>query len=151
MGTALAEPSHERSEKGEKSCRAHRVVSCVRPDFQSVLLRHMAVPATHQDQGVGILAVERGVFQAPGAIRLPRKSSSSAGRVHRKGLQVFGCPEGLQHILARDRRTDPPPGERRRGGSNQAMCFEQAPILAPSPARSPSRISVLGRRRPCPS
>jgi len=151
VGTALAEPGHGRSEKWGMDCGSHRAVSRVRPDFRLVLHRYVTVPATHQDQGIGILAAVRGVFQAPGAVRPPRKPSSSAGRVHERGLQARGCPEGLQHILARDRRTDRTPGERRRGGSNQAFWFVQAPILAPTPARVPSRRSFPGRRRPCPA
>ena len=49
----------------------------IRRAWQSSWLRRCAAPDTHQDQGDGIETK----IPAPGAQR-PRKSSSSAGRVH---------------------------------------------------------------------
>ena len=94
-----------------------------RPDLRTSLCRALPAPATHQDQGGGI---SRRMIPAPGAIRRPRKSSSSADRVHAIGTsQALGYPAGRQHLLAHGRRAGRSQSVCDRGGSIQAYRFSQ--------------------------
>ena len=94
-----------------------------RPDLRSSSCRALPAPATHQDQGDGI---SRRMIPAPGAIRRPRKSSSSADRVHAIGTsQALGYPVGRQHLLAHGRRAGRSQSVCDRGGSIQAHRFFQ--------------------------
>ena len=132
--------------EGDDSVSEDWLTSPVRPDFRSSRYRSESAPATHVDQDVGALAGVREWSQVLGAYGRPRKSSSSTGRVHvYKTTQTRGCPEGLQHLLARGRRTGRSPSQRSRGGANQTHRFVQAPILAPSPARVPIGIACRDR------
>ena len=94
-----------------------------RPDLRTSSCRALPAPATHQDQGGGI---SRRMIPAPGAIRRPRKSSSSADRVHAIGTsQALGYPVGRQHLLAHGRRAGRSQSVCDRGGSIQAHGFLQ--------------------------
>jgi hypothetical protein len=114
---------------GEGDCRSRSVVVSARPDLRLYSCREVPAPATHQDQGGGISGR---MIPAPGAVQRPRKSSSSADRVHDvESSQALGYPAGRQHLLAHGRRAGRSQGECGRGGSIQAPWFCQHPFWLP--------------------
>ena len=74
-------PSSRAIQRGAlgRGCNSHPAVFPTRPDLHLNSCRVLPAPATHQVQGGG---TSKGMIPAPGAVRRPRKSSSSAGRVH---------------------------------------------------------------------
>ena len=143
-GTALICAGQRLAVFGEVGCRSRPLVVVAQPGFRVSSSRVAPAPATHQDQGDGI---STGMIPAPGAVRRPRKSSSSAGRVHEVvALQAEGYPEGRQHILAHGRRAGRPQDDYGWGGSIQAYRFcQHRSGLPPQPtlrAESLDRVEV---------
>ena len=84
--------------------RRHPTILSTQPDSRMKRCRSKTAPATHQDQGDEDLHTRS---PAPGATWRPRKSSSSADRVHKVDIaQSLGCPFGRHHLLAHGRRAD---------------------------------------------
>jgi hypothetical protein len=84
--------------------RRHPTILSTQPDSRLKRCRSKTAPATHQDQGGEDLRTRS---PAPGAMWRPRKSSSSAGRVHKVEItRASGCLLGRHHLLAHGRRAD---------------------------------------------
>ena len=105
--------------------KRHPTILSTQPDSQSKKCRSQTAPATHQDQGDEDLRTRS---PAPGTTWRPRKSSSSAGRVHKNEMtQSLGCPFGRHHLLAHGRRADRSLDDWRRGRSTHVLWFFQHP------------------------
>jgi hypothetical protein len=103
--------------------RRHPTILSTQPDSRMKRCRSKTAPATHQDQGDEDLRTRS---PAPGAPGRPRKSSSSAGRVHKVDIaQASGCLLGRHHLLAHGRRADRSLDEWRRDRSTHPYWFLQ--------------------------
>ena len=110
--------------------RCHPTILPTQPDSRFKWCRSQTAPATHQDQGDEDLRTRS---SAPGAVRRPRKSSSSAGRVHKLGMsRASGYPKGRHHLLAHGRRADGSQDEMGRDRSTHISWFLQHPYWLPS-------------------
>lgn len=127
--------------------RRHPTILSTQPDSRMKRCRSKTAPATHQDQGDEDLHTRS---PAPGATWRPRKSSSSADRIHKVDIGLWAVhSDAITSWLTADAQINRwmnPPEQ-----VHSLMVVFPAPILAPAPAHFVIQKPFLDQSRPDPS